>query len=722
MSRKGHSDNSIEHGKKLVFKDSETGCRISADIGGTFTDIILMDDKGNIYTHKLPSSPPNYEQAVLDGIAEILKIAAQESGSSVREVTHGTTVATNAVLEHKGAITALITTKGFRDVFEIRRLRSPQLFNLFFEKPRTLVKRHLRFEISERISATGEVLTPLCEDELFVIKDSLKKNKVESVAVCLLHSYAFTDHERRIGQFLKEHMPDVNVSLSCDILKERKEYERTATTVVNSYILPTVQRYLTSLNAGLKTLNIEAPLQIMQSAGGLTPDSDAANRPVYILESGPAAGVLAARYIAAHMGLKKVITFDMGGTTAKASLIENDQLSYSPEYEVASTLSYSSLVGGNGELIRIPTINIAETGAGGGSIAYIDSAGSIHVGPESAGALPGPVCYRKGGTEPTLTDANVVLGYIKAGKLASGDVDIDIEAARRVINDCIAKPKGLTLFEAAAGIHQIANASTMRALKAVSTHKGRDPREFTLLAFGGSGPIQGANLARDLQVAKMVVPPIPGLFSAAGMLFSDVEHHDIRSCGVQNGNRIEELEKLHNQMRHDMVDRFLKEGYGRESISMDCSADIRYKGQYSEIRIDLPAMPFNNELLVALREAFEREHELLYGHKNETNQSNVEIVALRMIGRIRQQVRRASLKPAQIATESGAKRLAYFGSRFGAIDTPVISRKDISGRMQGPLLVEEYDSTIVIPPDMSCTVDGQNNVIVESVISTGVQA
>ena len=401
--------------------------RIGADVGGTFTDVVALDDRGGIWTHKVPSTPPHFERAVLAAFDQLIpRFSAADR--AVSEVAHGTTVATNAVLEHRGARTALITTRGFRDVLELRRVRAPQLYDLFFDKPRPLIERRLRLEVDERVAADGEVLVSLEERELERLAERLEAEGVEAVAVCLLHAYAFPQHELRLGQYLRERLPEVPVSLSSEVLPERR-------------------------------------------------------------------------------------------------------IAYSPEYEVGASLSAGNrLIGGGGELIRAPSIDIAEVGAGGGSIAFLDQAGGLRVGPRSAGAVPGPACYQRGGLEPTLTDANVVLGYIRPGDLADGEVSIDAEAAQRAVHDRIAAPLGLDLLQAAEGIHRIANAHTMRALRAVSTERGRDPRDFALMAFGGAGPIHAAGLARDLAIGQVVVPPLPGLFSALGLLCSGVEHHDVRSC------------------------------------------------------------------------------------------------------------------------------------------------------------------------------------------------
>ena len=690
--------------------------RIGADVGGTFTDVVLIDASGNLWTHKVPSTPPDFERAVLNAIEHLLR-TTDAAGATVSEVAHGTTVATNAVLEKRGAKTALITTKGFRDVLELRRIRAPQMYDLFFEKPEALVERYLRFELTERISASGEVLTPLSESELWQLKEELEREEVESVAVCTLHAYAFPQHENAVGDFLRTQLPDVPVSLSSEVLPERKEYERTATTVVNAYVRPVMQRYLNAMRSGLQDMGIEGPLLMMQSAGGLTPESDAARSPVFVLESGPAAGVLAAGFTAQRLGTDNLITLDMGGTTAKASMIEDGAVAYSPEYEVGASVSAGNrLVGGGGELIRAPSIDIAEVGSGGGSIAYLDGAGGLHVGPRSAGAVPGPACYQRGGTEPTVTDANVVLGYIRPGELADGEVSIDIEAAQRAIYDHIAAPLGMDLLQAAEGIHRIANARTMRALRAVSTERGRDPREFVLMAFGGSGPIHAAGLAKELLIRQVIVPPLPGLFSTLGLLFSGVEHHDVRSCLLSgetlNANA---LEGIKVEMQRNMLAQFDIEGYPADQVTLSCSVDVRFKGQASEIRIPVADEHFTETTVQTLYTTFETEHERLYGHRSDPD-NPVEVVAVRLIGQAGIRGQQGVLNPAERLGARALSRETYFGESWGTIDTPVISRHDLGTEgTTGPLLIDEYDSTIVVPPDYHGHLDSDGNILMSPV-------
>ncbi len=690
--------------------------RIGADVGGTFTDVVLIDANGNLWTHKVPSTPPDFERAVLNAIEHLLH-TTDAAGTTVSEVAHGTTVATNAVLEKRGAKTALITTKGFRDVLELRRIRAPQMYDLFFDKPQTLVDRYLRFELTERISASGEVLTPISESELWRLKEELEKEAVESVAVCTLHAYAFPEHENIVGDFLRSQLPDVPVSLSSEVLPERKEYERTATTVVNAYVRPVMQRYLNAMRNGLQEMGIEGPLLMMQSAGGLTPEADAAQLPVFVLESGPAAGVLAAGFTAQRLGTDNLITLDMGGTTAKASMIEDGAVAYSPEYEVGASISAGNrLVGGGGELIRAPSIDIAEVGSGGGSIAYLDGAGGLHVGPRSAGAVPGPACYQRGGTEPTVTDANVVLGYIRPGELADGEVSIDIEAAHRAIHDRIAAPLGMDLLEAAEGVHRIANARTMRALRAVSTERGRDPREFVLMAFGGSGPIHAVGLAKELLIRQVIVPPLPGLFSTLGLLFSGIEHHDVRSC-LLSGETLNAtaLEEIKAEMQRNMLAQFDTEGYPANQVTLSCSVDVRFKGQASEIRIAVTDENFNETTVGTLHTIFETEHERLYGHRSDPD-NPVEVVAVRLIGQAGIRGQQGALNPAERLGVRALNREAYFGGSWGTIDTPVISRHDLGeAGTAGPLLIDEYDSTIVVPPDYRGYIDSEGNILMRPI-------
>ena len=497
--------------------------RVGVDVGGTFTDVILHGADGRVVIRKLLSTPPSYDLAVVEAVGGL-------AAGPVAEVVHGTTVATNAVLERRGSRTALVTTAGFRDVLELRRLRIPHMYDLFWRKPPPLVERHLRFELNERVAADGTVVRALDDEECRALAARLRGTGVESVAVCFLHSYLYPEHEQRFGAILAEELPEANVSLSSEILREQREYERSATTVVNAYVRPLMASYIDRIRTGLDGIGLDGPLQIMQSSGGVMTAEDAKQRPVFALESGPAAGVVAARWMGEQLGVDNLLAFDMGGTTAKASLIEDGAISRGREYEVGGSMSAGSrLIRGAGELLRIPTIDIAEVGAGGGSIAWLDPAGGLQVGPRSAGADPGPACYGRGGVEPTVTDANVLLGYMPAVTVADGQISISAELAEQAVRR-VAEPLGLTLLEAASGIHRIANARMTRALRAVSSEKGRDPRDFALIAYGGAGPIHAAGLAEDLGMRTVLVPAVAGLFSAVGLLFARPEFHEVRTC------------------------------------------------------------------------------------------------------------------------------------------------------------------------------------------------
>ena len=495
---------------------------------------------------------------------------------------------------------------------------------------------------------------------------------------------------------LRAELPEVPVSLSSEILREQQEYERTATTAVNAYVRPLMAGYVEEIRSGIAAVAGEAPLQIMQSSGGVMTAADAAVRPVYALESGPAAGVVASLGLAEELGFDNVITFDMGGTTAKASLVENGRVSRSQEYEVGAELSAGSrLLRGSGELIRIPTIDIAEVGAGGGSLAWLDAAGALQVGPRSAGAVPGPACYGRGGEEPTVTDANVVLGYIPTGPLASGDLTVSADGAAGAVAR-VAEPLGLTLDEAARGIHRLANASMMRALRAVSTERGRDPADFVLVAYGGAGPIHAAALAAELGVRTAVVPPLAGLFSSVGLLFARTEFHDVRFCSVDaRAGDLAVLHRLEDEMRVALDERVA----GLGEVEWLRSADVRYRGQNWSITVDVPGAPGEIDT-AALIECFEAEHERLYGTRLETG-SPVVIRALRLtvVGPSRGRLA-ATPREAAPAGAGETMRAADFGEAHGRLEAPVVQRAAIGAEpRRGPLLVDEYDTTVVVPPD-----------------------
>ena len=687
--------------------------RVGVDVGGTFTDVILHGADGRASVRKLLSTPPSYDVAVVEAVGELSSAADARPA----EVVHGTTVATNAVLQRLGSPTALVTTKGFRDVLELRRLRVPHMYDLFWRKPEPIVERRLRFEIDERVTADGTVLRPLDDDEARSLAERLRATGVESVAVCLLHSYVHPEHEQALGRILAEELPGVTVSLSSEILREQREYERTATTVVNAYVRPLMASYIDRIRSGLNGLGLAAPLSIMQSSGGVMTSEDARARPVFALESGPAAGVVAALGIAERLGIADSIAFDMGGTTAKASLIEGGVIARGREYEAGGSLSAGSrLIRGSGELLRIPTIDIAEVGAGGGSLAWLDAGDGLQVGPRSAGADPGPACYGRGGVEPTVTDANVVLGLLPAGPVADGQITLAPELATTALAR-VAEPLGLELLEAAAGVHRIANARMTRALRSVSSEKGRDPRDFAIVAYGGSGPVHAAGLADELGVRTVVVPPVAGLFSAVGLLFARPEFHDVRTCRLD----VDEVDAAHVAGLVAEMRDGLEASFPGEPAEWVATAELRYGGQSWEVEIALPdnACGDSPQALVdvdlgALRARFEDEHKRLYGVRGQPG-SPVEIRAVRLaaLGVARDgSVSDFSRTPPPVDDGGGGVgpkpdtggRTVFLGGEL--LEAAVRSRASVGVAAEpGPFLVDEYDTTVVVPPGWSARRD-----------------
>jgi N-methylhydantoinase A len=681
---------------------------VAVDIGGTFTDIVFLDGDGHLHIKKVSSSVEDYARAIVDGLREVFDETAL-GGRDVIEVLHGTTVASNALLELRGARTGLITTRGFRDVLEIRRLRMPRLYDLTWEKPPTLVERRLRLEVAERIDVRGAVQQALDDADVERALDRLLDQKIEALAVCLLNAWANPVHEERIKAIVARRAPGLPICLSSEVLPEIKEYERTSTTVINTYVLPIVQRYLAALRAGLDGIAVRGPLLIMQSNGGLMTDEAAATRPMHIIESGPAAGVVGAQALARRIGLDRLITFDMGGTTAKASLVEEGAVSRATEYQVGGGIMHGSrLLTGAGYLLRVPAIDLAEVGAGGGSIVWRDAGGALQVGPRSAGASPGPLCYDLGGIEPTVTDANVILGYLNPTALAGGAVKLNAMRSHEIFQERVAGPLGLPLAEAAHGAHLIAASNMMRAIRAVSSERGRDPREYALFAFGGNGPLFAAGMARALEMTRVIVPPAPGLFSAFGLLYSEVEHHYVRTWRRPvRGLDPAELAEAFGRLEHEARAQLEAEGFAAAAVRIARSADCRYQGQSFELTVPVTGA-------VPLEEAFGREHERTYGHRAGLDEP-VEIVSLRVVG---QGVSDRPRIPERVHTPPGAgaaptARRVYFGPQVGWMVTPIVSRGDLATPREGPAVVEEYDATCVVPPGARAGLDRYGNIVME---------
>ncbi|HEY7319165.1 MAG TPA: hydantoinase/oxoprolinase family protein [Candidatus Binatia bacterium] len=676
--------------------------RIAVDIGGTFTDLVAIDDQGRIYRSKSLTTPDNLAR----GIEHCLSGAKIQVADATFFV-HGSTVTINAVLERKGARTGLITTKGFRDVYEIGRGNRPEGYNLFFKRPVPLVSRDLRLEVNERLYATGEVLTPLDERSAAAAIQTLKAAGVESVAVCLLHSYANSVHEERLGCLLRQQFPEAYVSLSHEILREFREYERTSTTVLNSYVGPIVSRYLVSLEKMLGDSGFRGPFRVMQSNGGVMSAEVAKKRPVTMMESGPVAGVIAAAHIGELLDCRHIISFDMGGTTAKTSLIKD----FHPEV----TSSY--YVGGyvTGHPMMLPVVDIVEVGNGGGSVAWIDPGGGLKVGPQSAAAVPGPACYGQGGAEPTVTDANLIVGRIDPEYFLGSGIRLQREKAAEAITTKIASPLGLSLEEAALGILTIANFNMSLSVRAVSVEKGYDPRDCVLVPSGGGGALHAMAIARELSVPQVIVPPMPAYFSAFGMLAADLKHDYVqtfvRELSETSGT---ELADAFAALEESAVETLAEEGAAKEQIVLRRFLDMRYRGQ----EYTLP-VPLTEDLLTlpdfgAIRARFDQLHQEHYGHSAPKEPVMMVNLRLSALGRFENRLPFSSAYQDGDQGERG-RRFVVFDSSREAIPCPIYLRSGLKAgdRLDGPAVIEELGATILLYPGDKMQVNDFGHLVID---------
>lgn len=704
--------------------NSEGRYRIGVDIGGTFTDGTLVDStSGRVTTSKVLSTPYDPASGFISAVQKLLDLNDSVKPEAVEHVVHATTVATNAIIEGKTAKTAFVTTEGFRDMLEIARQIRPSLYDLQFEKPAPLVPRQLCFEVPERLDAKGQVVTPLDEAALDEVVDRIAESGVEAVAVCLLHSYRNGDHEQRIGKAIAAKLPNVIISLSSEVVPEFREYLRASTTVINSSVAPIVRTYLASISEKLHALNITSELLVMQSSGGVYPAAAASENPVFMVESGPAAGAVAAASLGTALGYPNVISFDMGGTTAKASLIRNGQPNITKDYSVggAAQNGTGAFGGASGYPIRTPVVDLVEIGAGGGSIAWVDSGGALRVGPQSAGADPGPVCYGLGGVQPTITDANLVLGRLDPAYFAGGEMSLNLDAAREAIRTQCAEPLGLSVEEAAHGIVEIANTAMVNALRLVSVQRGHDPRDFMLVGFGGAGPAHAVRLAEQAGIPRVLIPQGPGTASALGLLVTDVRMEGsstliIRSDEIEHSRIASEFDRL--------------EAAGREAHSVAASAsgtplfertiEMRYWGQSFELSVPAPSSStIDQAWMNELTESFHDAHEMAYGFR--AKDEPVELVNLRLttIGKIvRPQMRKLKSIGTDVFVAFKGERPVYFAENSGekgVVQTPVYDRSKLPAGavFEGPAIIEEPDCTTVIHPAWTVTVDEFGNLEIE---------
>ena len=673
--------------------ESSAGYRIGVDVGGTFTDVVASVDGRLAHVTKVPSTPSRLVEGVLNGVESILG-RANGSGSQVHRFVHGTTIGTNALLERKGARIAILTTEGFEDVLELGRLRRSALYDLFFdaETPVFLAPRRRRYGVPERIDAQGRVVRDLNEAALRdIVTNAMEVEKAEAFAVCYLFSYLNGRHEQRTREIIHEIAPEASVSLSSDVNPLFREYERTVVTAFDAYVKPVLNAYLSILGRELRAAGIDTRLQVMQSRGGIASAENALERPVQLLLSGPAAGVIGGQFEGARGGSRDVITFDMGGTSSDVALVRDGRPLTTTEAKMKTWP------------LRVPMIDVSTIGAGGGSIAWLDSAGGLRVGPQSAGSNPGPACYPGGGSDPTVTDASVVLGYLNPRNFAGGRLALDVDAAHRAVGR-IADRLGMSVREAALGIHRVVNANMADQIRLCSVKRGHDPRKFALVAFGGAGPVHGGPLAADIGIPTMLVPESPGVLSALGLLVAPVEHEHMRTFvartpDIDVGDMIDVLSALDAQGLAAMD----TEGIARNDISTRFAADMRYVGQSYELEVDVPDTT-DRSTPDELARRFHDAHERVYAHAQRGNA--VETVNLRAVHSYRPtppSPARGRADRAE-ACEPGEARRAVFAEHPDGVDAAVFDRSGLAPGtvIDGPAIVEQPDTTTVVYPGHRC--------------------
>ena len=681
--------------------------RVTVDTGGTFSDFVFFNEEtGEIRITKVPSTPKEPFQAVLNGVRELFDQGVKAPDISF--FSHGTTVGTNTLLEEKGARTGLLVTEGFRGIYEVMeqtRGYGPATYDLFFEKPKLLATPYDTEEIPERIDFRGEVLRPIDVESSLRAVRALKKKGVESIAVCFLFSFLNPNHELKIKEIVEREMPEVGLSLSCEVLPQIREFYRLSTTVINAYISPVVGRYLGRLEERLREIGVTTPkLYIMQSNGGVSTFQSAAKKPVATVLSGPAGGVIASLGISARAGIKNIITFDMGGTSCDVALI----------HEGTPIVTAQGRI--NQRPISLPMLDIHTVSAGGGTIARIDSVGVLQVGPDSAGADPGPICYDHGGEEVTITDANLVLGVLDPDKFLGGRLKLNKAKAERLLDEKIARPLGVSVREAADGILKIVNVKMEEAIKAVSSQRGYDIRDFTLFAFGGAGPMHAGRIALELGIPSLLIPFTPGVTSALGLLMSDVKHDYVRSkLAALETLDLEEINQLFSRIVAQAKAHLHAEGFNDQDITLHAFLDLRYAGQGYELTVPSPTPPLKTSDLDLMRRRFDGQHEQAHGHKADSEP--VELVSLRLVsvGRVPQ----ATLSPVKptgrkLDQARVGERKIFFGKEHGTLNCQIYSREllEPDHRIAGPAVLEQMDTTTVIHPEQEATVDSYRNLIV----------
>ncbi|MCZ7569769.1 MAG: hydantoinase/oxoprolinase family protein [Ardenticatenaceae bacterium] len=687
--------------------------RLGIDIGGTFTDLLLVDDEtGGVRIVKVLTTPADPSRGVVEAVDRALA-EPNRALSEVSVLVHGTTLITNTIIERKGARTALLATEGHRDAVEIRREHRYEMYDVLVEMPKPLVPRHLRFGIDERISPQGEVLRPLDREQVERLVRRLQERGIEAIGVSFLHSYRNPVHELAVKEIVARVAPDLYVSLSSQVAPEIKEFERTSTTLCNAYVQARVEEYLGRLEDDLRERTFDGSFFLMQSSGGLCSTETARNFPVRVLESGPAGGALAASHFGQALGLNSLLSFDMGGTTAKLAVIDDGQPLVAPEFEVDRVYRFTL---GSGLPVRVPTVEMIEIGAGGGSIARLDALSLIRVGPESAGAAPGPACYGQGGELPTVTDADLLLGYLDPDYFLGGRMSLDTKRAREAVARHIADPLGLDVIEAASGIHRIVNENMASAARVHLTERGKNAADYPLFAFGGAGPVHAYGVAAAVGAPGIVVPFGAGVMSALGFLTAPLSFEFVQSWygllgrldWAQVGGFLQKMEREGRELLQ-------KAGVPGSAIGVERWCDIRYHGQGFDVKILLPDGALGEDSVAEIRRRFEERYRELYGRTI----PGVEFEAVNWRVIVQGPKPDLSIAPsvaegASVDAARKSARQAYFAEAGGFVETPVFDRYRLApgAILTGPAIVEEHEATTIIGPGASATIDRMLNLVI----------
>lgn len=694
--------------------------RLGFDIGGTFTDFALQDTRtGALHVHKRLTTPHDPSAAVMEGVRALLRQAGAD-GSAIDMAVHGTTLVGNTLIERSGAKIALLATRGFRDLLEIRSEQRYDIYDLFLQYPEPLVPRALRLGVHERTDRDGQVLAEPSTDELRSIAERLRAENIEALAIAFLHSFRNPHNEQLAARFMAQALPGVHLSLSSEVAPEIREYERTSTTAANAYVQPKLRAYIEKLDGLLRGEGYHGRLYLMLSSGGNTAAHTASQFPIRLVESGPAAGAMAAAHFGNQIERPNLISFDVGGTTAKICVVDHGKPSLSRGLEVARTRRFKA---GSGLPLQFPSVDMIEIGAGGGSIAHLDRLGLLKVGPASAGADPGPACYGRGGDQPTVTDANLLLGFLNPGYFLGGDMQLDVAAAEHALAR-IARPLGLSPVEAAWGIHQLVNEQMAAAAKIHIIEKARDPRRYALLAFGGGGPLHGPGVARILAVPEVICPPAAGVASAIGLLIAPLSFELAQSYPLRWGSAdIAEVERILGAMQ-DKGEALLAEAGYRGDAFVERSADGRFAGQLHDLTVPLPARALQAEDVEAIAALFKQLYIQRYGHL--PGEVPLEFLSWRVtVSGPRPAAPRAERSRAQqLHTLPAKHRPAYFGPEFGSLQAAVYDRYSLAENslIHAPAIVEERESTAIIYPGMTARVDARGNLVIHTGADTRGQA